>query len=240
MKLSRERHPFALFLALVPWIAGVGLLPAMAQMPFGPPQNLPPLPERKAAVLKAFDKDGDGRLSPSERDAAREAWYQSMLSKREERGFFRPPQELMDEFDVNKDGELDDEEGATLRETLTRRFEKLTKDYDKNSNGRLDENEIDAASKDIDDGKLKGIPKMFLQMARGGPRGGPRGGRPGGPGGPGGPPGGSQDFGETDPAELVRSADRDGDGRLNEAELETVRAEWAKRRAAKSKAPEGQ
>jgi Ca2+-binding EF-hand superfamily protein len=233
MKSSRERHPFALILALIPWIAGVGLLPAVAQMPFGPPLNLPPLAERKAAVLKSFDKDGDGRLSPSERDAAREAWYQSMLSKREERGFFRPPQELMDEFDVNKDGELDDEEGATMGETLGRRFEKLNKDYDKNTNGRLDEDEIDAASKDIDDGKLKGIPKMFLQMARGGPRGGRPGGR-------GGPPGRAPDLMETDPADLVRSADRDGDGRLNEAELETARAAWAKRRAAKSKAPEGQ
>jgi hypothetical protein len=237
MKSLRERHLIALILALIPWFAGVGLLPAVAQMPFGPPQNLPPLAERKAAVLKAYDKDADGRLSPSERDAARMAWYQSMLSKREERGFFRPPPELMDEFDVNKDGELDDEEGATLRETLGRRFEKLNKDYDKNTNGRLDEDEIAAASKDIDDGKLKGIPKMFLQMARGGPRGGRPGGRPGGPGGP---PGRSPDFGETDPAELVRSADRDGDGRLSEAELETVRAAWAKRRAAKSNEPSGQ
>lgn len=239
MKSSRERHFAAQILALVSWIAGVGVLPASGQMPFGPPQNLPPLAERKAAVFKEFDKDQDGRLSASERDAARQAWYKSMLSKREERSFFAPPPELMEEFDVNKDGELDDEEGATLRETLGKRFEKLNKDYDKNTNGRLDEDEIAAAMKDMDDGKLKGIPRMFLQMARGGPRGGGPG-RGGRPGGPGGPPGGPRDFMETDPADLVRSADRDGDGRLNEAELETVRAAWSKRRAAKAKGPEGQ
>lgn len=211
--------------------AGLVSLSATAQGPFGPPQNLPPLPERKAAVLKEFDKDSDGRLSATEREAARSAWYQQMLSKREDRGFFRPPPELMDEFDTNKDGELDDDEGQNLRETLGKRFEKLNKDYDKNANGRLDEDEVAAASKDIDDGKLKGIPKMFLQMFRGGPRGG----RPGGPGGPGGPPGSPEDEVGTDPADLVRLADKDGDGRLSDAELAMARASLAKRRAAKAK-----
>jgi len=211
----------------------------MAQFPFGSPQNLPPLSERKSAVLKEFDKDGDGLLSAAERDEARSGWYQRMLSKREERGFFRPPPELMDEFDKNKDGELDDEEGQNLRETLGKRFAQLNKDYDKNTNGRLDEDEIAAASKDIDDGKLKGIPKMFLQMARGGPRGG-RPGMGGRPGGPGGPPGQPGDPAESDTADLVRSADQDGDGRLNEAELESVRAAFAKRREAKSKRPVGE
>lgn len=234
MKSSHTRHRSALRWAWILVWAGLVSLSAIAQGPFGPPQNLPPLAERKAAVLKEFDKDSDGRLSATEREAARTSWYQQMLSKREDRGFFRPPPELMDEFDKNKDGELDDEEGQNLRETLGKRFEKLNKDYDKNTNGRLDEDEIAAASKDIDDGKLKGIPKMFLQMARGGPRG-PRGGRPGGPGGPGGPPGPLEDEAGTDPADMVRLADKDQDGRLSEAELATARAALAKRRAAKAK-----
>lgn len=42
------------------------------------------------------------------------------------------------------------------------RMEKVVKDYDKNSNGRLDEEEIAQALKDIDDGKLKGVPRMFI------------------------------------------------------------------------------
>ncbi len=234
MQTSQQRHRGAPFPAAVLWIAGlVVAMSAVAQSPFGPPPNLPPLAERKAEVLKSYDKDGDGLLSAAERDKAREDWYRRMLSQREERGFFRPPPELMEEFDTNKDGELDDEEGRNLGETLGRRFEKLNKDYDKNANGRLDEDEINAASKDIDDGKLKGIPKMFLQMARGGPRGGRRG-MGGGPGGPRG--GGGVVESEVDPSELVRQADKDGDGRLTAAELEAARAAWAKRREAKAKA----
>lgn len=212
---------------MAPWIAGMlGTMTAVAQSPFGPPPDLPPLAERKAAVLKAYDKDGNGLLSLAERERARVEWYRRMLSQPEERGFFRPPPELLEEFDTNKDGEIDDEEGQKLGETMGRRFEKLNKDYDKNRNGRLDEDEIRTASKDIDDGKLKGIPKMFLQMAGGDPRGGRRG-----PGGPGGP----AQF-EADPAELVRQADRDGDGRLTAEELELARAAWAKRREVKAKA----
>ena len=235
MKSSPKRHGI-----VVAWVLFLGIRTAFAQFPGGPPQNLPPLEERRAAVLKRYDVDHDGRLSADEREKAREGWRKQMLAQREDRNFFRPPPELMEEFDKNKDGELDDEEGQTLRETLARRFEKLNRDYDKNGNGRLEEDEITAASKDIDSGTLKGIPKMFLQMFRGGPRGrpgmrgpgGPGGpGRPGAPGGPGGP---GEDSEDENPSSILRRADRDGDGRLSEAELAVVRAAWEKRRAAKA------
>ncbi len=204
-----------------------GVLPATAQFPDAPRDDLPPLAERRAAVLKQFDRDSDGLLQVAEREAARKAWAARMLTQRRDRGMFQPPPEILAEFDANKDGELDDEEGRVAGETMGRRFEQMRKDYDKNTNGRLDQEEIDFAVADIDAGKLKGIPKMFVQFAGGGP--GRRGGGPGGPrgrGGPGGPEG------DSDPAAVVRSADRDGDGRLSAAELAGVRAEWARRRAA--------
>ena len=225
MQLLQKRILPVALRRVVPWLVALTAASASAQIPFGPPLNLPPVAERRAEVLKDFDKDGDGKLSIEERDLARQAWAKQMLGKREA-GFFRPPPELMEEFDLNKDDEIDEEEGRKLQETLGRRFEKLNKDYDRNGNGRLDEEEIDAASKDIDEGKLKGIPKMFLQFSRGGPRGRQAG-----------PPKG-QAAEDLDPVEILKAADKDGDGRLNAEELQRAREGWAKRRAAKLKSTE--
>lgn len=188
-----------------------------------PRDPLPPLPERRKAVLAEFDQDHDGRLSASERESARHAWAKKLLNQRPNRGPFRPPPELLEEFDANKDGDLDEEEGQKARETLEKRFMQMRKDYDRNGNGRLDPDEIAAASSDIDAGKLKGIPKMFVQFAGGGPR---RGGR-GGPGGPG--PGAE----EADPTDVLRSADANHDGKLDAEELAVARAARTKLRDAK-------
>jgi hypothetical protein len=207
------------------WLSA-SCLPVLAQFPDAPRNAFPPLPERQAAVLKEFDKDGNGHLDATERESARKAWAAKQLAQRGDRGFFRPPPELLEEFDADKDGELDDQEGRTAMETMGKRFEKMQKDYDTNTNGRLDPSEIASAAADIDVGKLKGIPKMFLQFAAG-----PRG-RPGRPGGPG--PGPEQDGDDApDPAEVIRSADKDKNGRLSSEEKELVRAEWSKRRAAR-------
>jgi Ca2+-binding EF-hand superfamily protein len=210
---------------------------ALAQFPDAPRENFPPLPDRKTAVLKEFDKDGDSRLNTQEREAARKAWETKRLAERGDQGFFRPPPEIMEEFDTDKDGELDPDEGRKVGEVLGPRMQKVQSDYDKNSNGRLDEDEIAQALKDIDDGKLKGVPRMFVQFAggppgrRGGGPGGPRrfGGGPPGPGGPRGP-----DPGFGDPADEMRTADRDHNGRLSAEELTALRAERAKRQPATS------
>ncbi|MBL9134698.1 MAG: EF-hand domain-containing protein [Verrucomicrobiales bacterium] len=198
---------------------------ASGQFPDAPRENLPPLPERRAAVLKEFDKDGDSRLNAAEREAARKAWENKKMSERGDQGFFRPPPEIMEEFDTNKDGELDPDESRRVGEVLGPRMQKVQSDYDKNTNGRLDPDEIAAALKDIDDGKLKGVPRMFIQFAGGPP------GRRGGPGGPrrfgGGPPG-PQAPGE-DTEDQLRQADLDRNGRLSAEELATLRSQRAKR-----------
>ncbi len=222
----------ALALALALPLAGG--LPALAQFPDAPRAPLPPLPERRAALLKEFDADHDGRLAGAEREAARKAWAAQQFAQRGDRGFFQPPPELMEEFDQNKDGELDEAEGRRAMETMGARMMKMQKDYDANANQRLDPDEIAAALKAVDEGKLKGIPRMFIQFA-GGPPGGP-GGRGRGPRGPGGPaaPGAAAEIEE--PAELIHAADRDGNGRLDAAELETARAALARRRAQRASA----
>jgi hypothetical protein len=184
------------------------------------------LPERRAAVLKQFDADGDTRLNQAERETARRAWAAERLAQRGDRGFFGPPPEILQEFDANKDGELDEKEGRVAGETMERRFTQMRKDYDKDANGELDPEEIAAASRDVDSGKLKGIPKMFLQFAAAGPRrGGPRQRQRGV----------EVAITELEPAEILRRADVDQDHRLSPAELATARAEFAKRRAAKAR-----
>lgn len=217
---SPDRHHvrFLLPVLLFGWA-----LTASAQFPDAPRAPLPPVAERRAAVLKEFDGDGDGLLSAVEREKARKAYAERMLNRPRTRPAFGPPPELLEEFDKNKDGEIDEDEGRVLQETMGQRFAKLGEDYDKNGNGRLDRDEIAQAGRDIDSGKLKGIPRMFLAFA-GGPPGGGRGGE-----GPG------ED--KDDPGAVVRRADRDGDGKLSADELESVRTEWARIRAARAKAP---
>ena len=82
MKTLRERcfFPFErmLPLALVTLCGAT----AQAQFPGGPPQNLPPLEQRRAEVLKSFDADGDGKPSIEEREKARQEWRRQALSKR--------------------------------------------------------------------------------------------------------------------------------------------------------------
>lgn len=189
-------------------------LSGLAQFPGVHRDPLPPLPERRAAVLAEFDRDGNGKLEAAEREAARLAWARKQLAPRAERRGFPVPPELLEEFDKNKDGDLDEEEGQEAMVTVGRRFEKMRKDYDADSNGRLEPEEIAAAVRDIDAGKLKGIPRMFVQFAGGPPRGGPPG------------TGGGED-----PRQRVRAADLDRDGKLNAAELAAVREAWATRGA---------
>jgi hypothetical protein len=201
-----------------------GGLPLLGQFPDAPRPEQPPLEVRRAQVLEAHDVNKNGRLDQEEREVARKAWAAQQLARRPDRGFFGPPPELVAEFDTSKDGELDEEEARVIPQVLGERMEKMRKEYDRNGNNALDPEEIAEATRDIDSGKLKGIPRMLLQFAGRGP-GGPRRGGPPGFGGPPGSGGGA--------ASVMEAADRDGDGRLSESELETARSELARRRAAR-------
>jgi hypothetical protein len=122
--------------------------------PKRPPGKIPP------AILKEFDKDGDGTLSEDERKAMREAMQARMEERRNK---------MLEKYDTDGDGKLSDEEAAKARAD---RQAELIKKYDKDGDGKLSEEERAA------------IPPF--ERGPGGP-GGRRGGK-GGPGGPGGPP----------------------------------------------------
>ena len=67
----------------------------------GPPDGRPSREE----VMKKFDKDGDGKLSESERAELRKA-----MANRGAPGGRRPPPQLMKQFDKDGDGKLNEEE----------------------------------------------------------------------------------------------------------------------------------
>ena len=93
------------------------------------------LPE---AVLKEFDKDGDGKLSDDENKAMREA----MQARREE-----ARKKEIAEFDKDKDGKLNDEEQKAANEAREAKRKALIEKYDADKDGKLNREEVQAAAK---------------------------------------------------------------------------------------------
>lgn len=110
------------------------------------PESPPPERPVREAVLKEFDKNGDGKLDDAERKNMRE-----MLQKRRQEARLK-------RFDKNGDGKLDDEELKAAREAAknaggngppaARRAE-LLKKFDKNGDGKLDDEERKAMRAEV-------------------------------------------------------------------------------------------
>jgi HlyD family secretion protein len=69
-----------------------------------------------ASLTKEFDKDGDGQLSPTEREAMQLA-MQTRFGGRGQGGPRLTREEMLKRFDKNGDGEIDDEERAAMRQS---------------------------------------------------------------------------------------------------------------------------
>ncbi|MFO1500933.1 MAG: EF-hand domain-containing protein [Verrucomicrobiota bacterium] len=82
-----------------------------------PDASKPPgfqMPSREE-MIKQFDKDGDGELSPDEQTAMRTA-MQARFARGGRPGAARPNrEEMMKRFDKNADGKLDEDELAAMR-----------------------------------------------------------------------------------------------------------------------------
>lgn len=94
---------------------------------FAVAQDAAPKPERKprevpAEMLKKWDKDGDGKISPEEAKAMREAMQAERLKK----------------WDKNGDGKIDADEEKAMREEMTAKRKALMEKYDENKDGKLD------------------------------------------------------------------------------------------------------
>lgn len=147
------------WIALALAVSGTAL--THAQEDGGRPNRGPrQIPE---AVLKEFDKDGDGKLNDDERKAMREA----MQARQEE-----ARKKELAEFDKDKDGKLNEEERKAANEAREAKRKALVEKYDADKDGKLNREEIQTAVK-------AGEEVRFLRP--GGPR---EGGRRGGEGGP--------------------------------------------------------
>ena len=83
-----------------------------------PPENNDPA-ARKAEMLKKFDKDGDGKLSDTEKTTLR-AEMQNRRGGGRDRKQWTPEQrdEILKKFDKDGDGKLSQEERDTAREAM--------------------------------------------------------------------------------------------------------------------------
>jgi len=93
----------------------------------GLPGNM--APDERKKVLAEFDKDGDGKLDLEERKAAFKARRERMEQMRAEddpRVQRRPPREkremMIEKFDADRDGKLNEAERAKMREEIQKRI----------------------------------------------------------------------------------------------------------------------
>jgi Ca2+-binding EF-hand superfamily protein len=121
---------------------------APAASPVPAPAPAPKLSEKDAALLKRYDKNGDGKLDEDELAAAHEAMRDEQMARTE--GLPQPAREkILERFDTNHDGRLDDDERAVMRKTLAdgqAAFRaRLMERFDTNHDGKLDQTERAAA-----------------------------------------------------------------------------------------------
>lgn len=119
----------------------------------------------RARMLEMFDKNHDGRLDDDERAEARKYAEEHGLG---ENGEVR--EELLKRFDKNADGKLDDAERAELQKFLQERREAgaatlrefILRQFDKNGDGKIDE----AEQVELDQTMRARLEKNPQQMAR--------------------------------------------------------------------------
>lgn len=116
----------------------------------------PPDPKKvRADLLVKYDKNGDGRLDPSERESMRLDLKAERLSKRAE---FQIPADFLAKYDRDKDGEMAGDEWRVAWEAETRI---LRETYDADKDGKLSKEETKVMMKDVAAGKITGIPAYF-------------------------------------------------------------------------------
>jgi Ca2+-binding EF-hand superfamily protein len=176
----------------------------------------------RTAALKQYDRNRDGRLSDAERETMRKEVFAERRRSTGRRGGMMFPPEIVAKYDKNGDGSLDEAEGRAAQEGMRKMFQDLQKKYDANANGNFEPPEIEKLQGDAAAGKLEDVPRFFIQML------GNQGRRPRF----GGPPSSGQQMD-------LRQFDKNGDGRLDEAELRAARAGLERSRETNGRVPPG-
>ena len=87
------------------------------------PAKKPDAAARKEAMLKKFDKDGDGKLSDEEKAAMKAEMKKRRAEGGAKGGNAERRAEMMKKFDKDGDGKLNDEEKAAMRAEMQKRRE---------------------------------------------------------------------------------------------------------------------
>lgn len=182
------------------------VIPVLAQELAPAPAAEAPARPNRADVIKQFDRNGDGVLDDTERQAAREVLNARSPRRTAGQTNASSPSatELMRRFDQNGDGKIDDAERAAAREAANRNRpaaaatalppidrQAMVKEFDKDGDGKLSDSERTAVTQAM---------RERLQKA-GGPNAQSRPVR----------------------AELVKRFDTNGDGVLDDAERQAAR-----------------
>ncbi len=124
------------------------LKPHQRQKAMGLLHRRPPHGSRPRRPGARFDTDGDGRLSETERHAARKDYEGRIESFRQQRR-----KRMFRETDTDGDGWLSDEErrsaGHLLRDWFQRRHTELLRKYDSDGDGTLNPQERERARKEF-------------------------------------------------------------------------------------------
>ena len=151
----------------VPW-------PFLYPNPENPGPN--PLSEMRNRMLERFDSDQDGYLNPSEREAVRRAtkavaeertrWVQEERRKRGGRRSreSRPPSRWLKLYDTNHNERFDGHEWETARAAESKR---VIAEYDRDDNGKLNDEEINQVKASLTDRKLNGYDRYILRSLAG-------------------------------------------------------------------------
>lgn len=166
----------------------------------------------RAKALAEFDKDGDGKLNPQEREAAKAAFEKrraEAAKNRPDKAKGRPDAaarraEIIKKFDKDGDGKLNEQERAAAKKALggqgggADRRAALLKKFDKDGDGKLSDEEKAAAKKFFAEQRAKAAKD----------RPAPKTDRP---------------AKNRLPQELLKKFDTDGDGKLSPEERKAAR-----------------
>jgi len=100
---------------------------------------------RREEFIKRFDTDGDGQLSETERQAARE----QMPNMGHGRHGGEMRQRMMEKYDANKNGQLDPDEKAAFERDREARRAEFMKRFDTDGDGKLSDSEREAMREEM-------------------------------------------------------------------------------------------
>ena len=209
-------------------------------------------PDPAADIVKRFDRNGDGRLDETEKVAAKETMAREGRPGQANRRPQNPQpggmRERLAEFDRNSDGRLDETERTQMQTTMLARIEQnpaAMRRFDADGDGKLNETERAAARTEMGNRMAQpGRPQGPQNPQAGPPRPGP-GPRDNVGSNPAGQPRGPvrpevadalRARAEGNPRMLNRF-DRNGDGKLDDAEWAAAQQQVGARRGPPPAAP---